>query len=51
MVLLETYSIVKEPRVLRRELCRARDHYLPFSPIHPRRATHAVFLDGGAERD
>ncbi len=36
MVLLETYSIVKEPRVLRRELSRAR---------------YRDYMLGGAERD
>ena len=49
MVLLETYSIVKERRVLRRELFRARNRYSFFT--HPRRAKRAVVPGGGAERD
>ena len=49
MVLLETYSIVKEQRVLRRELSRASDRYSLFHP--PRRAERAVLTGGGAERD
>jgi hypothetical protein len=49
MVLLETYSIVKEQRVLRRELSRARyQTFLPPAPGAPRRA---VSPGGGAERD